>query len=97
MNKNDKYVSHQLIEAILSFPVSREINHCDETFFVNPFDIQVNCPKCEKSIKVRSFSGVTEFEDVFDAVFKWLKNPVAMNYFEERQKEIIADSEELFL
>ena len=91
MNKNDEYVSNELIKTILSFPVSREVNHCNETFFVNPFDIQVNCPKCEKSIKVRSFASVTEFEDVFDAVFKWLINPKAMKHFEKRQKDIIAD------
>ncbi len=94
MNENDKYVSHELIKAILSFPTSREVSHCDERFFVNPFDIQVNCPKCEKSFKVRSFSSVTEFEDVFDAVFKWLINPEAMNYFEKRQKDVIADLDE---
>jgi hypothetical protein len=94
MNKNDEYVTPQLIEAIRSYPTSREISHCGETFAVSPFDIQVNCPMCNQYLKVRSFAAIPEFEDVFDAVFEWLINPEAMKYFEKRKREIIDDSEE---
>lgn len=47
------------------------------------------------SMKVRSFSGVTEIEDIFDAVFKWMGRPGASKLVEERQKIIREDDEEV--
>lgn len=93
MTDKDKFVSYELIEAIKYFPVQREINHCDLTFSISPFDIYAVCPSCETKIKIRSNSGMTELEDVFDAVFEWLNQPYAEEHFQKRQKEIIEDSD----
>ena len=92
MTNQDVYISFELIEAIKSFPNQREIIHCDSTFFVSPFDFYAICPKCQTEIKIRSMSAVAELEDVFDAVFEWLTEPKAKEYFEKRQSEIIRDN-----
>jgi len=81
-----------LIEAIKSSPVRREIEHCGRTFSVSLFDIYANCPTCGARIKVRSFSGVTEIEEVFDAVFEWMNQPGAEETVQRRRREIAADS-----
>ena len=91
MTDEDKFVSFELIEAIKSFPVQREIKHCDSTFTVSPFNFYAVCPKCEIRMKVRSFSGAAELEDVFDAVLEWLSEPKAKMHFEKRQEEIVED------
>ncbi len=65
-------VSEALIEAIRSFPARRDVEHCGVHFEADPFDIYTNCPHCGARIKLRSFSGSTEIEDVFDAVFAWM-------------------------
>jgi len=57
------------IDTIRTFPTSREVSHCGETFSVSPFDIYAPCPVCGKRIKVRSFSAHLETEDLFDAFF----------------------------
>jgi hypothetical protein len=93
MTDEDKFVPYELIKTIKSFPVQREIKHCDSTFTASPFDFYAICPECEVRMKVRSFSGVAELEDVFDAVFEWMAHPKAKEHFEKRQKEIIKDTD----
>ena len=84
-------IPSELLNALRDFPRSRSIIHCGETNQISPFDIYLNCPKCGQRIKVRSFAGVTEIEDVFDAVFEWLNDPQAREYAEERQQVLAED------
>jgi hypothetical protein len=83
-----------LLEEIRSFPVKREVEHCGHTFCVSPFDFYAECPQCHTRIKVRSFSGVTEIEDVFDAVFEWMARPGAEEIVRRRQQVMKDDEEE---
>lgn len=92
-NRSEPEISPQLIEAIKSFPLSREVEHCGGVISVSPFAIYAVCPQCMVKIKVRSFSAVTELEDVFDAVFNWMNQPRALQLAEERQ-EILKEDEE---
>jgi hypothetical protein len=85
-------IPSELIEAIKSFPVSRTIDHCGTTFSVSPFDFYARCPKCGAQMKVRSCSGVTEIEEVFDAVFEWRATPEAREFAHHRQQVIQEDS-----
>ena len=85
----------ELVEAIGSFPLAKEIEHCGDRFLVDPFEIYANCPKCGGQIKLRSFSASSEIEDVFDAVFSWMSNPEALEVAKRRQQKLIeADYEE---
>jgi len=86
-------ISPELIEAIRSFPVERETEHCNQKFQVSPFDFYATCPQCGTRFKLRSFSAVTEIEDVFDAVFEWMNEPAASVAAERRRAEIAADDE----
>jgi hypothetical protein len=83
-----------LIEGIQSFPLQRSVEHCGNTFDVSPFDFYTVCPRCGTRIKVRACSGITEIEDVFDAVFAWMNQPGAQVLVRRRQQEIAADAEE---
>jgi hypothetical protein len=83
-----------LLEEIRSFPVKREVEHCGRTFCVSPFDFYVVCPQCHARIKTRSFSGVTEIEDVFDAVFEWMNQPGAEEIARRRRQVIEEDKDE---
>jgi hypothetical protein len=78
-------ISDDLLEAIRSFPVQRDIEHCGVHFSVSPFDFYAQCPQCGARIKVRSFAGGGEIEDVFDAVFEWMTRPKAQEAAERRQ------------
>ncbi len=83
-----------LLEEIRSFPVKRQVEHCGQTFFVSPFDFYAECPQCRTRIKVRSFSGVIEIEDVFDAVFAWMNRAGAEAIVRRRQQEIKEDEDD---
>src|SRR5205807_1065896 len=83
-----------LIEAIESFPVQREVEHCNTRFTVSPFDIYAECPQCGQRIKVRSFSAVAEIEDIFDAVFEWMNRPMAREVARDRQEALAQESAE---
>jgi hypothetical protein len=83
-----------LIEAIKSMPLRREVKHCGSTFPVSPFDIYAECRVCGTRFKVRSFSGVTELERVFDAVFEWMNQPGAEEIVNRRRKEIAGDNDD---
>lgn len=80
-------------DAIRSFPVNREVSHCGIVFTTSPFAVYGTCPTCQKRIKLRSFSGAPEIEDVFDAVFEWMHQPVAEEYVRMRLAEIAADGD----
>jgi hypothetical protein len=87
-------IPHELVDAIKSFPVRRTVRHCGTTFTASPFDIYADCPACGARIKVRSFSGATELEDVFDAVFEWMNDPAAGEAATRRRQAIEADRDE---
>jgi hypothetical protein len=90
----DLQLQANLLTAIETFPLEREVVHCGESFAVSPFDIYATCPRCKLRIKVRSFSALTEIEDVFDAVFTWMSQPGARELVSRRQEEIAADRDE---
>jgi hypothetical protein len=86
-------VSPELLDAISQLPVSREMQHCGQSFTVSPFDLYATCPNCRSRVKLRSFAAVPELEDVFDAVFAWMNQPGAAEVAEKRRQEIAADEE----
>jgi predicted nucleic acid-binding Zn-ribbon protein len=86
-------VPEALIEAIRNSPVRREIEHCGDRFEAEPFDIYATCPRCGVRLKLRSFSGVAEVEDVFDAVFERMARPMASDAARRRQADILEDLE----
>jgi hypothetical protein len=83
-----------LVEAVRSFPLEREVEHCGKKRKVSPFDFYATCPQCGARIKVRSFTAGSEIEDVFDAVFEWLAQPGARKLMQSRQEAIEADKDE---
>src|SRR3954452_4228155 len=86
-------VSEDLLEAIRTFPVQREFEHCGVRMMVAPFDFYANCPRCGARVKVRSFSGAGEIEDVFDAVFEWMNRPKAQDEARRRQMALKEEME----
>jgi hypothetical protein len=84
-------IPNDLVEAIRSFPPERVVEHCDTRWTISPFDIYAACPRCGATIKVRSFSGGVEVEDVFDAVFEWMNQPKVEDLIRQRRKSIAAD------
>lgn len=82
----------ELIDAVREFPTSRTVEHCGETYATSPFDIYARCPRCGGMVKVRSFSGVPEIEDVLDAVFEWMLDPNAEAISIDRMKAIKRES-----
>ena len=96
---NEKYktvwADSGLVEAISSFPLTKEIEHCGSKFSVDPFEIYARCPNCGEQIKLRSFTASHEVEDVFDAVFLWMSRPGAIEVAKRRQQKLLeAESEE---
>jgi hypothetical protein len=89
----DLEVPEELLEAIRSFPMKREVEHCGQWFVVSPFEIYATCPQCGAQLKIRSFSGATEVEDVFDAVFAWMNQPGAAELVRKRQEAIEKDKD----
>lgn len=87
-------ISAGLMDAIRTFPLEREVEHCGKKTTVSPFDIYSTCPQCQVRVKVRSFAAVSEIEDVFDAVFEWLGQPGAQQLMRRRQEVLEADKEE---
>ena len=85
-------VPSDLIESIRSFPGERIVEHCGARWTVSPFDIYATCPHCGAPIKVRSFSGCPEIEDVFDAVFEWMNQPGAEELVRQRRQAIAEDA-----
>lgn len=83
-----------IVEAIRTFPLGREVEHCGRKLVVSPFDFYITCPHCGGRIKLRSFAAGLEIEDVFDAVFEWLTQPGAMEVMRRRQEALQADGDE---
>jgi hypothetical protein len=84
-------VTEDLLDTIRSFPTAREVEHCGTRFQAPPFDFNADCPQCGARIKLRSFSGVGEVEDVFDAVFEWMNQPGAMEAAARRRATLEDD------
>ena len=90
-NQSTIEIPNGLLDAIRSFPVEREVEHCGVRIVISPFDIYADCPQCGSRIKVRSFSSHEEIEDIFDAVFEWLLDPKAQELSKHRQQVIEED------
>ena len=86
-------ITPELLDAIRTFPLQREVEHCGTRIVVSPFAIYADCPRCGSRIKVRSFSASAELEDVFDSVFEWLNQPGAQEVAQQRPK-ILAETDE---
>jgi hypothetical protein len=84
-------IPSDLVEAIRSLRVERTVEHCGAQWAISPFDIYAKCPHCGASIKVRSFSGGAEIEDVFDAVFEWMNQASAEELVRQRREALKAD------
>ena len=84
-------VAPDLLDAIRSLPVARDVEHCGVRFEVSPFAIYATCPRCGERVKVRAFSAGAEVEDVFDAVFEWMNRPGAAQVAESRRTLIAED------
>lgn len=84
-------IGSDLIEAIRSFPLRREIEHCGVCIAVDPFDFYATCPQCHSRIKVRSYAATPEIEDVFDAVFEWMNQGGAREIAEHRRAALAAE------
>lgn len=80
-----------LLDAIRSFPVRREVEHCGAQWTVEPFDIYAHCPRCGARIKLRSLSAAPEIEDIFDAVLEWMNQPTAADVANRRRMDLEAD------
>src|SRR4051812_9377466 len=80
-------VPADLIDAIRTSPREREAEHCGHRWPVSPFDFYATCPHCGTRFKLRSFSGVPEMQDVFDAVFEWMNQPGADDLVKRRREE----------
>ena len=78
---------------IRTFPTEREVSHCGTIFYASPLDHYSSCPSCGERLKLRSFSGATEVEDMFDAFAEWLIDTGASTVVEKRQREILDDTE----
>ena len=85
-------IPQNLIEAIRTFPLEREVEHCGKRWTVSPFDFYANCPGCGGQIKLRGFSAVDELEDIFDAVFEWMNQPMAQEVARRRQRALEEDT-----
>jgi hypothetical protein len=84
-----------LLDAIRSFPLEREVEHCGIRMSVPIFDVYADCPQCGARIKVRSFSGTEDIEDVFDAVFEWMNRSMALEVVNRRLKALTEESDNL--
>ena len=80
-----------IVEAVKSFPTHREVPHCGHSFTASPLAFYGDCPICQTRIKLRSFSGATEFEDLIDAVLEWQSRPGVEEMVQQRIREIVED------
>lgn len=85
----------ELLDAIRSLPATREVVHCQTRFQIPVFATYGACPMCGEQFKVRSFSGETEIEDVFDAVFEWMSSPKTSGEAHRRIAEVIDDLDDV--
>jgi hypothetical protein len=72
--------------------VRREIEHCGGSArIVNPFEFSATCPHCTSRIKLRSYAGTPEIEDVFDGVYEWMNQEGAREVVENRRLALAAE------
>jgi hypothetical protein len=79
------------IDAIRTFPVRREVEHCGVRITVDSLEFYATCPRCGTRIKVRSFAATPEIEDIFDAVFEWMNQEGAQEVAEHRRVALAAE------
>jgi predicted nucleic acid-binding Zn-ribbon protein len=91
--KPQQQIPPDMIGSIAGFPLHREVRHCGQVFQVSSLDLYTSCPNCGARIKVRSFSGGVELEDVFGAVFAWMSQPGAEELVRSRQRVIEEDKD----
>jgi hypothetical protein len=94
-NRDTIEIPNGLLDAIRSFPLEREVEHCGVMITVPSFDLYAECPQCGTRIKVRAFSGTEEIEDVFDAVFEWMNRPMAQEVITRRLQALAEDGDDL--
>jgi hypothetical protein len=92
-SRGEVEISEDLLDALRSFPVEREVEHCGSRIKVSPFEFYADCPQCGTRLKLRSFSAVPEIEDVFDAIFEWLADPEARRIADQRQETLRNESD----
>lgn len=85
-------VTAELIEAIRSFPATQRVEHCGQSSTISAFETYFKCVECGTRIKVRSFAGIPEVEDVFDAVFEWMSRPENAELAMQRLEVVAADA-----
>lgn len=86
-------LSEELLDAIRSFPVERQVEHCGREFASASLDLYATCPHCGARLKLRSYSGSTEIEDVFDALVLWMSRPGAQETARRRLAVLLEDDE----
>jgi hypothetical protein len=91
MTLTEPAIDPDLLDAIASLPLEREVRHCGTSFNASPFAFYATCPVCKARIKLRSFAGTSEIQDVFDAVSSWMNRPGAAELAESRRHEIEGD------
>jgi hypothetical protein len=84
-------IPKQLLGAIRTFPLEREVEHCGSRWTVSPFDMYANCPRCSCRFKLRAYAASAAIEDLFDAVFEWLLQPGAADLATRRQEALRED------
>ncbi len=82
-----------LVEAVRSFPSEKIVAHCGKRWSVSPFDVYSDCPQCGARVKLRSFTGGAEIEDVFDALFEWMNQPGVDELVRQRREAIAKDAD----
>jgi hypothetical protein len=87
-------VSPELVEAVRTFPIRRQVRHCGTSFEVDALSIYATCPACKTKIKLRAYSAAPDLEDLIDAVLEWMTQPAAKAVAEARMKKIAADMDE---
>jgi len=87
-------IPEQLLEAVRTFPLQREVEHCVNRWTVSPFELYANCPRCGSRVKLRAFAGSADIEDLFDAVFEWLLQPGAADLAKRRQETLADDADQ---
>mgnify|MGYP000151762886 CR=1 FL=1 len=85
-------VAPEIVDAVRTLPLRREVSHCGLTFSVSSFDLYATCLTCGTRIKVRAYSAIPEIEDVFDAVFEWMNQPGAERLVQERRRALADDN-----
>jgi hypothetical protein len=74
-------------------PPERVHSHCGREQSAPVLDIYAHCTVCNARVKLRALSGLTETEDVIDAVLRWLLNAGNRAAADRRIKAMAADAD----